>query len=104
MAGRELKALVNGHSFVKRLSRDISIGFDARAKLQLGPTGTGLVKWHGVGKPCVETLRSCDLGVLRSYAPDIVILELETNDLSRLPPEVVGSAIDDLVNLFLSNF
>ena len=104
MASRDPKALIIGHSFVKRLFRDIRVGFDARVNLQLGLTGTALVKWHGVGGRCVETLRSYDLGVIRSYAPEIVILELGTNDLSHSRPEVVGSDIDDLVVLFLSHF
>ena len=42
--------------------------------------------------------------MVRDLAPDIVILETGTNDLSKLPPEKVGSAIEDLVRLFQSDF
>ena len=38
-----------------------------------------------------------DLHVVESFAPQIVILQLGTYDLSRLDPLLVGSAIDDLV-------
>ena len=52
----------------------------------------------------VNKLRSFDLGIVRSYAPDIVLLEIGTNDLAQLSPEVVGSAADDLVRLLLEQF
>jgi hypothetical protein len=39
-------------------------------------------------------------------SPEVVILEIETNDLSKLSPEVVGSTIEELVryNLLLKQF
>ena len=39
------------------------------------------------------------LPVVASFAPDIVILQLGTNDLSRLDPLVVGSSIEELVTI-----
>ena len=42
--------------------------------------------------------------MVRDLAPDIVILEIDTNDLSHAPPDVVGSAIDDLVCLLLNDY
>ena len=36
---------------------------------------------------------------MASFAPDIVILLLGTNDLSRLDPLVVGSSIEELVTI-----
>ena len=35
--------------------------------------------------------------MVESFVPDIVVLQLGTNDLSRLDPLVVGSTIEDLV-------
>ena len=40
-----------------------------------------------------------DLPVVASFAPDIVILQLGTNGLSRLDPLVVGSSIEELVRI-----
>ena len=37
--------------------------------------------------------------MVASFAPDIVILQLGTNDLSRLNPLVVGSSIEELVTI-----
>ena len=52
----------------------------------------------------MQTLQANHLHVVRGLAPDIVILEIGTNDLSKLPPEKVGSAIEDLVRRFQSDF
>ena len=40
-----------------------------------------------------------DLPVVASSAPDIVVLQLGTNDLSRLDPLVVASSIEELVTI-----
>ena len=42
-------------------------------------------------------LRAFNLGIIKSLSPEIIILEIGTNDLANLPPEVIGSALDDLV-------
>ena len=44
----------------------------------------------------MSKLRQHDLSVVSSFALDIVILEIRTNDLAVDRPEVVGSAIDEL--------
>ena len=62
------------------------------------------VRLHGVGGQTVQTLQANHLHVVRGLAPDIVILEIGTNDLSKLAPEKVGSAIEDLVRRFQSDF
>ena len=38
------------------------------------------------------------------YKPDIVILELGTNDLSTMRPEVVGSKIDNLAQVLYDQY
>ena len=86
-------ALVLGHQ-----------GFDSRASCNFNLLGTASVHLHGVGGRTVQTPQANDLHVVRDIAPDIVILEIRTNDLSKLPPEKVGSAIEDLVRLFQSDF
>ena len=54
---------------------------------------------HGIGGRTVQTLRANDLHAVRDLAPDIAILEIGSNDLLKLPPQTVGSAIEDLVRL-----
>ena len=46
-----------------------------------------------------------DLDVVSSLAPDLVILDIGTNDLATSGPEVVaGSSIEELVNLLLDTY
>ena len=51
------KALILGHSFVKRLKRDLELGFDPRAANYFKFRGTALVHLHGVGGRTVQTLQ-----------------------------------------------
>lgn len=104
MAAVVPKALILGHSFVRRLKRDLELGFDPRAAYDFGLRGTASVHLHGVGGRIVQTLQENDLPVVRDIAPDIVILEIGTNDLSHTPPEIVGSQIDDLVRLLVKDY
>ena len=93
------KALILGHSFVRRLKRDLDSGFDPCAASDFNLRGTVSVYLHGVGGRTVQTLQENDLHVIRDLAPDIVILEIGTNDLTHTPPEIVGSLIEDFVRL-----
>ena len=50
-----------------------------------------------------DKVRAFDLGIINSLTPEIVILEIGTNDLAILPPELIGSVLDDLVQWLLSS-
>ena len=58
---------------------------------------------HGVGDRTVPKLRMFDLHVVKRLSPDIIIVEIGTNDLTRSAPEVVRSEIDDFVRFLLDN-
>ena len=45
-----------------------------------------------------------DLPVVALFAPDILILQLGTNDLSLLDPLVVGSSIEELVTVLQDTY
>ena len=93
--------LIFGHSFVKRLKRDLRSHFDPRADGNFRLGGTVSVHLHGVGGRTVAKLRSFDLHVVEQIAPDVLILEIGTNDLVDTSPEVVGSEIESLVCLLV---
>ena len=97
MACEPPKILVLGHSFVRRLREDLEVAFDERASRDFHLQGTARVRLYGVGGRTVSKLRQHDLSVVSSFAPDIVILEIGTNDLAVDRPEVVGSEIEELV-------
>ena len=96
--------LFSGHSFIKRLKRDLRSHFDPRADSNFKLGGTVSVHLHSVGGRTVAKLRSFDLRVVQQIAPDILILEIGTNDLVDTSPEVVGSEIESLVCLLLEYY
>lgn len=98
------RALILGHSFVRRLKSDLSVCFDPRVEENFGLNGSVNVQLFGVGGRTVCSLREHDLSNIWLTAPEAVILEIGTNDLSHNGPEVVGSDIEDLVGLLLREF
>ena len=93
--------LILGHSFVRRLACDVRSQFDPWIRSNFNLARTASVQLHGVGGRSVAKLRSFDLHVVEQIAPDIVILEIGTNDLVHKRPEIVGSEIESLVCLLL---
>ena len=85
--------LILGHSFIRRLMDDLKSNFDPRATEDFHLSGDAMIHLHGVGGRTVLKLRQHDLGCVSSLRPDI-ILEIGTNDLVDLRPEVVGSEIE----------
>ena len=60
--------------------------------------------WHGVGgRRVARTIRN-DLHVMQSVSPDIVIVQLGTNDLSFRAPLLVGSDPEELVRLVHASY
>ena len=104
MSTRVPTVLIFGHSFVKRLQRDLSSNFDSRVDSNFKLQGTASVFLHGVGGCTVAKLRSFDLHVVEKLVPDIIILEIGTNDLVDKCPEVVGSEIKSLVCFLLGSY
>ena len=96
-------ALILGHSFVRRIRDDLSSRFHPRTDLNFN-LSDATACFHGVGGRTVHKLRTYDLYVVRRLKPEVIILEIGTNDLANLSPEVVGSEIEELVSLLLETF
>ena len=103
MASSLPSVLLLGHSFIRRLRDDLRSHFDSRADDTFGLSDDAIAHLHGVGGLTVAKLRR-DLGIVSSLFPHVVILEIGTNDLASLPPEVTGSEIEGLVRLLLDTF
>ena len=95
------RALVLGHSFVRRLSSFLS--HSNIYSHNLGLQDVAEIALFGVGGRTIAKLEKFDLGFVRAWKPDIVILELGTNDLTKFPPESVGSSLEELVQLLYEN-
>lgn len=104
MAKVVTKALILGHSFVKRFRLWFRSGLRFRAASDFNHLGTASVYLYGVSGRTMQTLQENDLREVRDLAPDIIILEIGANDLTHTPPEIVGSNIEDFVRLLQGKF
>ena len=95
MSSEVLTVLIFSHSFIKRLQRDLQSNFDSLADESFNLHGTASAFLRGIGGHTVAKIRSFDLQVVTSFAPDHIFLEVGTND--NLSPEVVGSQIKSLI-------
>ena len=57
------------------------------------------ISWHGVGRRTVAKMLKYDMKVVHSICPDIVVVQLGTNDLSLCPPLQDCSVIENFVHL-----
>ena len=67
MAAAAPTVLILGHSFVKRLKRDLNSGFNRRAARDFRLHGTASVCLHGIGGRTVHSLRAYDLQWSRTW-------------------------------------
>lgn len=75
-------------------------GSDSNYKLG----GAASVHLHGFGGRTVAQLPLFNLHVVEQIAPDVLILEIGTNDPVDTSPEVLGSKIKSLVCLLLESY
>ena len=79
------RVLILGHSFIRRLHAFITRSHDNEYTTKLGiSTPDFICKWHGVGGRTVAKVLKYDLSVVKEFGPDIIILQLGTNDLVQL--------------------
>ena len=75
------RVLILGHSFISRLQE--YIGGNAALDANLHILEDIELKWHGVGGRTVLKTVQFDLSVVELFKPDIVLIQLGTNDLSQ---------------------
>ena len=94
------RVLILGHSFIRRLHEDLTRPNDSDYNAKFGIlTPHFLCKWHGVGGRTIAKVLKYDLSVVGDFGPDIVILQLGTNDLHNSSAITVGSALEHLVTM-----
>ena len=90
-------ALVLGHSFVRRFKAFVN---RTKSSWNLNLDDTCRVFLSGIGGRTVDTLMQFDLAKLQVLQPNVVVLEIGSNDLCDISsdPEAVGSLIITLIN------
>ena len=92
----EPRVLVIGNSFYRRLRLSLCRDcYHFSVDFKLSPCA--FIKWRGVGGRTVCKTLQLDFNV--SFRPEIVMMQLGSNDLTDSDPLHVGSAIDDFVRL-----
>ena len=91
--------LIMDHSFVRRFYTFLTSETDLRCEQDLGLGSTWCIRFFGIGGRTISKTRSFDCVAVKSFEPDVVILELGSNDLTPkdVRPETVGSDLADLV-------
>ena len=94
--------LILGHSFICLLREFLASCISLNTSFLI--TEDCEIKWHGTGGRTVSKTRTFDLGIVESFRPDIVILQLGSNDLVHSDPLSIASAIEGLVTLLHNSF
>ena len=64
----------------------------------------GYISFHGVGGRTIAKVSKFDLSIIRRLSPDIIVLEFDSNDLTKLPAQTVGSELETLVRYLHDEF
>lgn len=96
-----VKVLLVGHSFVKRAERDIKSNPAMDLNFRFKPEEVE-VRIHGVGGRTARKIKEQDLHVIQRFSPEIVILEIGTNELAKKSSPLVAEDIKALVKTILA--
>ena len=93
------RILILGHSFIRRLHVFLRQNFNEVFATNLHIDWDLSIKWHGIGGRTISKLIRHDLGIVETFALEIVVIQLGTIDLSFLSAVETGSALEDLSRL-----
>ena len=96
------RILILGHSFIRRLAEFLQKRGHEHLMAKLSSLGS--ISFHGVGGSTIAKVRKFDLSIIRRLSPDIIVLELGSNDLTKLPAQTVGSELEILVRYLYDEF
>ena len=100
----QTRVLILGHSFIHRLRSFLMAKYSLSFLTNFHLGNDLVIRWQGTGGRTVAKTVQYDLGVVESFAPHIVILQLGTNDLASLSAVETGSAIEDLTRLLFESY
>ena len=91
-----IQVLILGHSFIRHVHDFLCRNFNAYNAENSSLDGNLLIKWHGIGGRTGSKTREYDLGVVEEFAPNVLLMQLGTNDLTTISAVQTGSAIKDV--------
>ena len=94
-----IRVLILGHSFIRLVHDFLCRNFNAHIAKNLSLDGDLLIRRHGIGGRTVSKTREYDVGVVEEFAPNVVLMQLGTNDLATRSVVETGSEIGDLCRL-----
>ena len=94
-----LRILILGHSFILRLHVFLLQNSNEVFARNLHIDGDLSIKWHGIGGRTISKVIRHDLEIVETFAAEIVVIQLGTNDLSSLSAVETGSALGELSRL-----
>jgi len=92
------RVLVLGDSFIRRL-HEFVLGAPQHFSVDFHLAHFAVIKWYGIGGHTVTKTVQNDLDMIKSFKPDIVLIQLGSNDLTGETALRVGSSIDDFDKL-----
>ena len=101
-----LKCLLLGHSFVNNFKKFIrSNPSEFNFTLNLDPKEV-MIQFSGSPGANVESLKSSQLSIVEDFEPELVILDIGTNDLcfTNADPIKLASTIDNLVDTLIRDY
>ena len=102
-----IRVLILGHSFIRPvhdfLRRNFQLNFNTHTAENLSSDGDLLIRWHGIGGRTVSKTREYDLCVVEEFAPNVVIMQLGTNDLTTKSAVETGSQLKICDVCFMSH-
>ena len=96
-AADDVRVMILGHSFVKRFDESCFVS-------NLG-IGNVVLNVHGVGGRTVEKVRRYDMEDVRRFSPQIIVLEIGSNDLCdpNVDVDVFVSSVVEFCDFLLSS-
>ena len=101
-----LKCLILGHSFVRNLKNFIGSNLSSyKYTLKLDPKEV-MIQFAGKPGANIKSLKELQLGDVQDFEPELVILDIGTNDLclTTCDPVKLSSAIVGLVDSLITDF
>ena len=99
-----IRVLILGHSYIRRVHDLLCRNFNAHIAKNLSLDGDLLIRWHRIRGRTVSKTREYDLGVVEEFTPNVVIMQLGTNDLTTISAVETGSALEDLCCLLYESY